>query len=132
MKIISVLIFGTHQWSLSFSRIIKNWASLAYYRQFFNFDIGYTEAESSPLFILEGCLFQFIICVVFTDLPSIFPSSSIGNRMLCSLNLIFVSGPLTCWMYTLSKETSWVYVRDVCCYLSYYYGTCLISTSSLL
>ena len=64
-------------------------------------------------------------------LTSIFPSSSLGNRMLCSFNLFATGGPLTCWMWTSSKKTIWVDFRDGSCSLSYQDDSCLISTSSL-
>ena len=67
LQIISIFIFGTRQWSLYFSRIIKNRSSLACYSPFFTFDVGYTEVESSLLLLLEGRLFWLIVRVMFTD-----------------------------------------------------------------
>ena len=112
--------------------IIKNRTSFACYRPILTFNLCYTKAEPSFLFILEGGLFRLIVCPILTILTSTFPSSSLGNRMLCSFTLLVTGGPLTCWMWTSSKKTSWVDVRDGSFSLSYQDGSCLISTSSLL
>ena len=115
-----------------FPWIIKNMILFACYRPIFTFNLGYTQAEPSLLFILEGGLFRLIVRVIFTGFNINFPSSYLGNRMLCSFNLLVTGGPLTCWMWTSSKKTSWVDVRDGSFSLSYQDGSCLTFTSSLL
>ena len=112
--------------------IIKNRTLFACYHTIFTVDIGYTESESSLLFILEVGIFQLIVRVIFTALTSMLPSLSLGNCMLCSLNMITLGGPLTCWMWKSSKKTSWVDFRDGSCSFLYQDGSCLISTSYLL
>ena len=62
----SFSFFLMHQWSLSFSLNNKNLTSFACYRPIFTFCLGYIEAESSLLFILEGGLFLLIVSVIFT------------------------------------------------------------------
>ena len=49
-----------------------------------------------------------------------------------SFTELVIGGPQHFWMWISSKKTSWVDVRDKSCSLSYQYGSCLISTSSLL
>ena len=115
-----------------FPWIIKRRTLFACYRPIFTLDIGYTKAEPSLLFILEGGLFRLIVRVIFTGFNINFPSSYLGNRILCSFNFLVTGGPLTFWMWTSSKKTSWVDVRDGSFSLSYQDGSCLISTSSLL
>ena len=112
--------------------IIKNRTLFTCYHPIFTFDIGYTKSEYSLLFILEGGIFRLIVRVIFTSLTSMLPSLSIGNCMLCSLNLLTLGGPLTCWMWKSSKKTSWVDFRDGSCSFMYQDGLCLISTSYLL
>ena len=48
--------------------IIKNRTSFACYRTIINLGLGYTKAEPSLLFILEGGLFRLIVRVIFTVL----------------------------------------------------------------
>ena len=46
--------------------IVKNRTLFACYRPVLNFDLGYTKAEPSLLFILEGGCFWLIVSVLFT------------------------------------------------------------------
>ena len=73
MQIISVFIFCTHQWSLSFSLNNQNRKLSACYSPIFTFDLGYTKAEPSVLFILEGGLFRLIVRIIFTGFNINFP-----------------------------------------------------------
>ena len=49
-----------------FPWIIKNRTLFARYHPIFTFDLGYTKAEYSLLFILEGGLFRLIVRAIFT------------------------------------------------------------------
>ena len=66
MQIISVFLFCTHQWSLSFPLNNEKRTLFTYYRHTFTLDLGYTKAAPSLLFILEGGIFRLIFCVIFT------------------------------------------------------------------
>ena len=73
MQIISVFIFCMHQWSLYFTLENKKRTSFSCYFTIFTFNLGYTEAESSLLFILEGGIFWLIVRVIFTGFNINFP-----------------------------------------------------------
>ena len=73
--------------------IIKNQASFASYHPIFTLDLGYTEAKSSCLFILEGGIFCLIFCVIFT-------SFSINVSFLISWKSYIVFIKNACHMYS--------------------------------
>ena len=52
-------------------------------------------------------------------------------NIFCLLNLLVISGPLTCWMWNSLNKMCWVDIRDGSCSLSYQHGSFLISTFSL-
>ena len=93
---------------------------------------------ATPMHNLPSCsylkveYFGWLFVSYLPVLTSMFPSSSLGNQMFCSFILLVTGGPLTSWMWNSSKKMSWVGVRYRSCYLSYQYGSWLISAPSLL
>ena len=131
MQILSVFIFVRINGHYLFPWIIKTGHWLHVIVPFL-LSILATPRQSLPYCsYLKVAFFGWLFVSYLPVLTSIFPSSFLGNRMLCLFTLLVTVGPLTCWMWTSPKKTIWLDVRDGSCSLSYQDGSCPIYTSSL-